>query len=422
MQSRTEILASEFCSSVRDGTHDSPKEVLSGGKPLVTTKHLKGGKIDFDKTYNISEEDFDKINKRSKVDKWDVLISMIGTVGEIYLVEEEPDYAIKNLGLFKVGDELNSKWLYFYLKSKLGQNQIRFLLQGSTQQYISLTSLREFPIFVPNDDKEKQKVINILSALESKIELNQKMNETLEEIAKTLFKSWFIDFDPVRAKAEGRPTGLSKEISDLFPDSFEDPELGEIPRGWRADCLQNIVECFDSKRIPLSKKSRQERVGIYPYYGATSIIDYVDDYLFDDELVFIGEDGSVERDDGTPFVQFINDKCWVNNHAHVLKAKDQFSNFYIYIFLNQVKIGPYVTGAVQKKINQTNLFSIPVIIPDKKILKAFNSITDPLKDKIFLNSKESDVLSSIRDTLLPKLISGELKISDAENFIHGAGV
>jgi type I restriction enzyme S subunit len=87
-----------------------------------------------------------------------------------------------------------------------------------------------------------------------------------------------------------------------------------------------------------------------------------------------------------------------------------------------VKIGPYVTGAVQKKINQTNLFSIPVIIPDEKILRAFNSITDPLKDKIFLNSKESDVLSSIRDTLLPKLISGELKISDAENFIHGAGV
>jgi type I restriction enzyme S subunit len=344
-----------------------------------------------------------------------VIVSRKGTLDVHY--SDKPFFVIDTAFFLKPKPELNAKWAYYALKNF----DIKKLTSGSGVPSLSRDEFYAEDLFLPSLEYQNE-VESILSNIDKKIELNQKMNETLEEIAKTLFKSCFIDFDPVRAKAEGRPTGLSKEISDLFPDSFEDSELGEITSGWRVGCLQNIIECFDSKRIPLSKKSRQERVGIYPYYGATSIIDYVDDYLFDDELVLIGEDGSVERDDGTPFVQFINEKCWVNNHAHVLKAKDQFSNFHIYIFLNQVKIGPYVTGAVQKKINQTNLFSIPVIIPDEKILRAFNSITDPLKDKIFLNSKESDVLSSIRDTLLPKLISGELKISDAENFIHGAGV
>jgi type I restriction enzyme, S subunit len=392
---------------------------------VINQKCIRNYKLNLDLA-RYTDPEKKKIADEKYLKSFDVLVNStgVGTLGRVAQISEVNGPVTSDSHVTIVRPDCQTiDPLYFGYCLKSRQKDIESLGEGSTgQTELSRVLLGDMEIEILEDFKEQRAVGNFLKAIDKKIELNQKMNETLEEIAKTLFKSWFIDFDPVRAKAEGKPTGLSKEISDLFPDSFEDSELGEIPRGWRADCLQNIVECFDSKRIPLSKKSRQERVGIYPYYGATSIIDYVDDYLFDDELVFIGEDGSVERDDGTPFIQFINEKCWVNNHAHVLKAKDQFSNFYIYIFLNQVKIGPYVTGAVQKKINQTNLFSIPVIIPDEKILKAFNSITDPLKDKIFLNSKESDVLSSIRDTLLPKLISGELKISDAENFIHGAGV
>ena len=388
------------------------------GIPWISIADMgKTGKY-ISKTKEYLSEEAVKKFKIPIIKKDTIILSFKMTVGRVSITESEmlSNEAIAHLNNCKIETE----FLYYYLR------QFNFLSLSSTSSIVKSAVnskiLKEIPVLFPEKRETQRKIANFISQFDKKIELNQKINETLEEIAKTLFKSWFIDFDPVRAKAEGRPTGLSKEISDLFPDSFEDSALGEIPSGWRVGCLQNIIECFDSKRIPLSKKSRQERVGIYPYYGATSIIDYVDDYLFDDELVLLGEDGSVERDDGTPFVQFINEKCWVNNHAHVLKAKDQFSNFYIYIFLNQVKIGPYVTGAVQKKINQTNLFSIPVIIPDEKILKAFNLITDPLKDKIFLNSKESDVLSSIRDTLLPKLISGEVKISDAENLVKEAGI
>ena len=433
MQSRTEILASEFCSSVRDGTHDSPKEVLSGGKPLVTTKHLKGGKIDFDKTYNISEEDFDKINKRSKVDKWDVLISMIGTVGEVYLVEEEPDYAIKNLGLFKVGDELNSKWLYFYLKSKLGQNQIRFLLQGSTQQYISLTSLREFPIFVPNDDKEKQKVINILSALESKIKLNQKMNETLEEIAKILFKSWFIDFDPVRAKAEGRPTGLSKEISDLFPDSFEDSELGEIPSGWKVENIGNSFEVLLGGTP--SRKKEEYWDGDIPWINSGEInnfrvirpSEFISDKGFKNSSTkLLPKRSTLIAITGATLGQVSLNEIEVCANQSVIgipPSKNVMPEYvYLWICFSIQKLISSQTGGAQQHINTNNVREHLILLPKAECNDYLKNLLTPVFNKISNNLFEIQTLSEIRETLLPKLISGELKIPDAENLVGEAGI
>lgn len=112
----TEVTANNFCASVRDGTHDSPKPVEKG-RYLITSRHIIGGKIDLSNAYLISNDDFDAINKRSKVDRWDVLISMIGTVGEPCLVKDEPEFAIKNIGLFKTKNELDGRWLYYYLTS-----------------------------------------------------------------------------------------------------------------------------------------------------------------------------------------------------------------------------------------------------------------------------------------------------------------
>ena len=153
---RRYIPASEFCASVRDGTHDSPKPVERGRK-LVTSRHLTTGQLDLSDAYLISEEDFEYINKRSKVDKWDVLISMIGTVGEPCLIKEEPDFAIKNIGLFKTRSEADGKWLYYYLRSKAAQKSIREQSRGTTQQYIPLGALRGFPILVADDLEEQKK-------------------------------------------------------------------------------------------------------------------------------------------------------------------------------------------------------------------------------------------------------------------------
>ncbi len=434
MQTRTEIIASEFCSSVRDGTHDSPKEVLSGGKPLVTTKHLKGGNIDFDNTYNISEEDFEKINKRSKVDKWDVLISMIGTVGEVYLVDKEPDYAIKNLGLFKVGDEINSKWLYFYLKSKIGQNQIRFLLQGSTQQYISLKSLRGFPLFVPNDDKEKEIVVNFLSALESKIKTNQRMNETLEEIAKTLFKSWFIDFDPVRAKAEGRPTGLSKEINDLFPDSFEDSDLGEIPKGWKASQVKDFCSVIQKGIAPkytenqsypvINQKCIRNLEINFDFCKFTEYKKVMEDRYLENFDILLNSMGTGTLGRSALFVEH-HTKAVVDGCISVIRGKSKNFSLYVYQIISRredeiINLSQGSTG--QTTLKTKDIGNLNLIQPTKELIELFGKSVADLHLKKYSNSQENKVLSNLRDTLLPKLISGELRIPDAENLIEEAGI
>ena len=171
----------------------------------------------------------------------------------------------------------------------------------------------------------------------------------MEQISQALFKSWFVDFDPVRAKVQALSDGLSLEQAELaamqtisgktpkelttlsqtqperyaelaetakaFPCEMVEVDGGEVPKGWEYCTFGDVAECFDSKRIPLSKQQREKRKGDIPYYGATSVMDYVNEAIFDDIYLLIGEDGSVLKEDGTPFTQYIWGKSWVNNHC-----------------------------------------------------------------------------------------------------------
>jgi type I restriction enzyme, S subunit len=267
---------------------------------------------------------------------------------------------------------------------------------------------------------EQRAIAHILGSLDDRIELNRRINQTLEAMARAIFKSWFVDFDPVRAKAEGRPTGLPDDIAALFPDSFEESELGEIPKRWSRTNLKDGIEIHDSKRIPLNKRQRAEKQGAFPYYGAAGIMDYVDDYLFDGVYILTGEDGSVADDLGYPVVQYVWGKFWVNNHAHVLKGKNRVCDEHLYLFLQQTDISAFVTGAVQPKLSQANLKAIPFILPDKTICSVFSELIQPSFQKIRENTDENRTLAALRDTLLPKLISGELRVPDAEAIIEGA--
>lgn len=378
--------AKEFCTSVRDGTHASPKPVAEGRK-LVTSKHIVGGRLDLTSAYQITQEDFDEINRRSKVDQWDVLISMIGTVGEACLIKDPPDFAIKNLGLFKTKDELTGKWLYYYLKTPSTQELIRQQSRGTTQQYIPLGALRDFPITYPSDRRIMEGVVDVLSALDDKIELNRRMNATLEAMAQAVFKEWFV--------ARNAPGGAKEE--------------------WEETTLREACEIFDSKRVPLSNREREKRPGQYPYYGAASVMDYVDDFLFDGIHVLMGEDGSVLNTDGTPVLQYVWGKMWVNNHAHVLTGKGNISTEHLLLALKEVQLAPYVTGAVQMKLNQGNLFKIPFLIPPPEVCQAFNDVVRPLYAKLRANTEESRTLAALRDTLLPKLMRGEVRVKEKSN-------
>jgi type I restriction enzyme S subunit len=283
----------------------------------------------------------------------------------------------------------DADFLYYLICSPLVRNPaIKSMVGSSGRQRVQTDVVGNLDVELPPIE-EQRKIGGLLKAIDDKIEHNNVINNNLEQQAQALYKSWFIDFEPFSAD-------------------------GTMPSEWRIGSVGEIIELHDSNRIPLSGAQRAKMDKIYPYYGATSLMDYVDDYLFDGIYLLLGEDGTVVDDRGFPILQYINGKFWVNNHAHILTGKLGFSVEELYLFFSLTNIKSIVTGAVQQKISQGNLKSVPAIIPPESVLRDFDDLIQPLFSEIRNLRCENANLASLRDTLLPKLMSGELDVSDID--------
>lgn len=187
-----------------------------------------------------------------------------------------------------------------------------------------------------------------------------------------------------------------------------------MPDDWHCGTVDEIIELHDSIRKPLSGNERDKLEKIYPYYGATSIMDYVDDYLFDGIYLLLGEDGSVIDAEGYPILQYVFGKFWANNHAHIITGKNGFSVEELYLLFSLTHVQDIVTGAVQLKISQQNLKKVEAIIPSMPELRKFDEIIQPMFGQIRSLRLENEKLNALRDSLLPKLMSGELDVSDLD--------
>lgn len=295
----------------------------------------------------------------------------------------------------------DNKYVYYLSISPEFRNvAIKSMTGTSGRQRAQVDAISKWQFRLP-PIKEQKEISALLSSLDDKIELNNAINKNLEEMAQALFKRWFVDFEFPNENGEPYKSNGGE---------FEESELRLIPKGWTVGVFENISSCYDSKRVPLSKKERESRAKIYPYYGAASLMDYVDDYLFEGVYVLMGEDGTVVDEEGFPVLQYVWGKFWVNNHAHVLKGNSAFSEEYIYLLLKRTNVKHIVTGAVQPKINQKNMNSIKVVIPPKDILYKFNKTISGLFGLIRENTDQNRILINIRDTLLPKLMSGEIRV------------
>lgn len=207
---------------------------------------------------------------------------------------------------------------------------------------------------------------------------------------------------------------LFQQAQALFKARFVDllPFNGEMPSNWRSGTVSEVIELHDSKRIPLSSRERAALAKVYPYYGATSIMDYVDRYLFDGIYLLLGEDGTVVDNAGYPILQYVEGKFWVNNHAHILTGKNGFSVELLYLLFSLTNVASIVTGAVQPKISQANLNKVPIIIPSIEELRMMDDQVHPMFAQIRNLRAENDRLATVRDTLLPKLMNGELDVSE----------
>ena len=229
----------ELCEAVFDCPHSTPAWT-DQGVVVLRSSNIRNGRLDLSSPSFTDEFHYEERSRRARIKAGDLVITREAPMGEVCLI---PDNLRCCLGQRMVmlrpdQNQCHGQYLLYALQSKRVQDQIQSHEgTGSTVSNLRIPVLKQLLIPSPGIDTQKA-IAHILGTLDDKIELNRKTNETLEAMAKALFKSWFVDFDPVRAKAEGRPTGLHAEISDLFPDSFEDSELGEIPSGWEVGCLR----------------------------------------------------------------------------------------------------------------------------------------------------------------------------------------
>ena len=280
---------------------------------------------------------------------------------------------------------VNPKFIKYYCLSKKYKAWIQSFATGSTRGNINAQTLASMPIDLPPRDYQNR-MVEILDIIDLKIKENKAINHNLEQQAEALYKK-------------------------TFPYSVRD----ELPDNWHIGTVRDIIDLHDSKRIPLSSRERDKMtMKIYPYYGATSVMDHVDAYIFDGCYLLLGEDGTVIDDYGHPILQYVWGKFWVNNHAHIISGKNGFMVESLYLFFKQLNVRSIVTGAVQPKISQANLCSVPVVIPPEEVIRAFNEQIMPFFTMIRTNTDENARLSSLRDSLLPRIMAGEIDVSDID--------
>ena len=259
---------------------------------------------------------------------------------------------------------------------------IKSMVGSSGRQRVQQSVLEELELSVPDLD-EQRRIGDFLARIDEKIALNDRINDNLLAQAQTLYKQFF-------------PYGVQDDLPD----------------GWRIGTVGEIIEIHDSKRIPLSgaDRSKMEKK-IYPYYGAASLMDLVDNYIFDGKYLLLGEDGTVVDDAGYPILQYVWGQFWVNNHAHILTGRLGYDVESLYMLFKQTPVKSIVTGAVQPKISQANLRSVQVVIPPEHNLREYNDLVEPLFSLFRANEEECKTFTALRDTLLPKLMSGEIDVS-----------
>ena len=301
-------------------------------------------------------------------------------------------------------DILDGCYLNALLHTDYAKKYFACNASGSGQRYaLSVEALNSFPVPIIPLHEQKQ-IGEIFSALDKKIELNRQINQNLEAMAKQLYDYWFVQFD--FPNEEGKPYKSSG--GEMV---WNEKLKRKIPNEWDNCKLKDFINLFDSKRIPLSSKDREERKGNYPYYGATGIMDYVNEYIFDGDYILLAEDGSTSDSKGFPIVQYIWGKNWVNNHAHIILPKNEQYLMFTYQMLRSIPAKQIETGSIQKKISQENLCEYNMVLPNSILIEKYESIISPLWEKRKLCIEEINALIKQRDELLPLLMNGQASVN-----------
>lgn len=357
------------------------EDYYGGSIPWITPKDLSSfkGRYITSGERNITEKGLASCSAQM-MPKDAVLFTSRAPIGYVAIASQS---VCTNQGFKSIVVNEKADPLFVYYLLKYNKDAIEAMGSGTTFKEVSGKTMRAVNVRIPLDVSYQKRIAAVLDSLDTKIENNERINDNLLAQAQTLYKQFF-------------PYGVQDDLPD----------------GWRIGTVGEIIEIHDSKRIPLSgaDRSKMEKK-IYPYYGAASLMDLVDNYIFDGKYLLLGEDGTVVDDAGYPILQYVWGQFWVNNHAHILTGRLGYDVESLYMLFKQTPVKSIVTGAVQPKISQANLRSVQVVIPPEHNLREYNDLVEPLFSLFRANEEECKTFTALRDTLLPKLMSGEIDVS-----------
>ena len=405
------------------------------GIPLIKAGDLKNNWINPKPAFRISPEKHYEY-RRTELKGGELLVSLVGNAGQIAVVPSPMKgwNAARAIAVVRLSQDADSGYIKYALQSPTLQRLMKSWCNTTVQETLNLKEIRRLPIPFPPLSEQKA-IAHILGTLDDKIELNRKTNETLEAMAKALFKSWFVDFDPVRAKAEGRPTGLPAEISDLFPDSFEDSELGEIPSGWQCCSFTKLVDVISGGTPKTSINEYWN--GSIPWFSVVDTPPGSGCWAIQTEKRITPEGlascSSKLLPTGTTIISArgtVGKVClagWdmaMNQSCYGLRSKAENGEYFcFYLTKSLVEIlEARAHGSVFSTITRDTLDGVATISPSLEAIQSFNRSTGALLGKIKTNLEENRILGNQRDALLPTLISGELRIPDAEKLLAEVGI
>ena len=418
----------EEVATIVDSLHKTPGYIETG-HPMVRVTDVKYGFLDLSKALRVNEDTFLEFSRRYKPSKADIIVTRVGTYGVFSKVLDTHFCLGQNTAAI-IPNQIDADYLYAALNSSFVRAQIEASVVGSTQKTLSLRLIGKLEI--PRlEEKYELLIAELSSYLDNRITLLRETNSTLEAIAQVLFKSWFVDFDPVRAKQEGRqPEGLDEATAALFPDSFEQSELGEIPRGWLLSTFRNTIEIIGGGTPKTSVAEYWG--GNIPWFSVVDAPHISDVFVVDTEkhitdaglkgssakllavgTTIISARGTVGRIALTGCPMAMNQSCYGLRG----KAGDQY-----YTFFNTKRIVDQLKqrahGSVFDTITQETFSGILVCYSSGNLIQCFEKLIEPLMLRIRENLLMANNLASLRDTLLPRLISGQLRLPEIDSLLE----
>ncbi|MEP6906600.1 MAG: restriction endonuclease subunit S [Pseudoxanthomonas sp.] len=381
-------------------------EFVSSGHRVISAKLIKDGRVALgvDEPRYVDSVIYKKWMK-SPLRQGDVIMTSEAPLGELAYLDQPQDWVLGQR-LFAIRprkDILSGKFLYYVLATQSVRDSIVARASGTTVQGIRQAELRKVEIPVPPLNVQIEAAA-VLGALDGRIDVLRQTNATLEAIAQTLFKSWFVDFDPVHAKADGRePEGMDAATAALFPGKFEASELGLIPKGWQAGCIGDLLTLQRGFDLP----APQRIDGEFLILAASGPSGHHQEAKVSGPGVTTGRSGVLGK------VFYVTGDFWPLNTSLWIKDFKIATAPYAYQFLRSMDLAHLNAGSAVPTLNRNHVHGVSCVVPEKSVIDAYTSVAVPLLKRAHQTEKYALRLSELRDTLLPRLISGKLRLPEA---------